>query len=515
LNTTSNTFNPPTARTNIHWFSSFLFTNRRIINRIIIWTAAILIIASCLLRFFQFPTFWLDEAWVAIALKQPSLQTIFARLEMGMYFPRLYMCVIALFREIFGYKIWTIRLLPTVCFLIGTIFWLRLLSKRSNSFISLHILSGVIVLGSSFWLEQSIQLKQYTFDVALALIPFLADDTFFEQTLADGKSRLKLLALALPCALSYTYPVVLLARVIGWYLYFGRHKSWRLHWLALMTFAVILMTAFTIIWATDYRYNFKDQQAYTGYWSDCIVHLSAPPMASLGLIANFLWGWHHGRLLLLVVAAVLPLQVLGIYWTVKKLRNRKAFEADSDWGARTLGSICLLTMMIVASAVVSYPICAGRVVLFTQVHTQILILEGAVYVLTFWNLRKLAQGFLSASLAVVITYSLQRYIGFVKEPPPENLRPILSLMNPSLANTVWVHPCSTAQVRSLPDPLPVQEVITKTRKGLPEAGQKVWVLWTHLGDDFCKESLQELRAGAKSWQVIDESLGRGLVLAEY
>jgi len=436
-------------------------------------------------------------------------------MEMGLYFPRLYMCVIALFREIFGYKIWSIRLLPTICFLVGTIFWLRLLSKRSNSFISLHILSGIIVLGSSFWLEQSIQLKQYTFDVALALIPFLAGDAFFEQTLAEGKSRIKLLALVLPCALSYTYPVALLARVIGWYLYTGRRKSWRLHWRAVITFAVALVMAFIIIWFTDYRYNFKDQNTYVTYWKDCILHISAHPVTSLRLIVNFLWGWHHGRLMPLVIAAVLPLQALGLYWTVKKLKDRQALEADSDWGARTLGSICLLTMMIVASVVVSYPICAGRVVLFTQVHTQILILEGAVYLLTFWNMRKLAKGFLFAGIAIIVAYSTHRYIGFVKEPPPENLRPILSFVNPSLANTVWVHPCSIAQVRSLPDPLPVQQVITKTRKGLPEPGQKIWILWTHLSDGFCKESLEELRVEAKNWQVVHESLAGGLVLAEY
>jgi hypothetical protein len=515
LDTTSKTLTTSFAQTNITRFSTFIFTHRSIINRSIIWVSAILIAAACLRRFFQFPTFWLDESWIAVPLKQPSLQTIFARLEMGLYFPRLYMCVIALFREIFGYKIWTLRLMPTICFLIGTIFWLRLLSKRSNSFTSLHILSGVIVLGSSFWLDESIQLKQYTFDVALGLLPFLADDAFFEKSLADGKSRMKLLALALPCALSYTYPVALLARVIGWYLYFGRHKSWRLHWRTVTIFTVALLAAFTIIWFTDYQYNFKDQQAYTAYWKDCILHLSANPVSSLRLIANFLWGWHHGRLMPLVVAAVLPLQALGIYWTVKKFKNRKALETDSHWGARTVGSICLLTMMIVASAVVGYPICAGRVVLFTQVHTQILILEGALYLPTFWNMRKLAMGFLFTSIAVVIAYSTHRYVGFIKEQPPENLRPFLSLINPSLADTVWVHPCSIGQVRSLPDPLPVREVITKTRKGLPEPGQKVWILWTHVSDGFCKDSLEDLRVAAKSWQVVHENLAGGLVLAEY
>jgi hypothetical protein len=496
-------------------FFKFVFLNRRFFCRVIIWLSAILIIASCLIRYFQFPTFWLDEAGVALPLKDPSLQNIFTRFDMGLYFPRLYMCVIALFREIFGYKIWTLRLLPTLCFIIGTCFWLRLLSKRSGSFISLNILSGVIVLGSSFWLEQSIQLKQYTFDVVLALIPFLANDALFDNALAEGKSRFKLIALAMPCALSYTYPFALLARVLGWYLYQGRRKTWRLSLAAVLTLALAILMALTSIWLTDHRYNLRDHNVYLGIWNDCIIHISDHPAASLRIIANFLWGWHHGRLLPLVVAAVVPLQALGVYWTVKKLTDKKALEADSDWGSRTLGSIGLLTGMILASAVVSYPICTGRVVLFTQVHTQILILEGGLYILTFWNLRKFGQLFLFSSIAVVVVYSTHRYIGFLKEKPPENLRPILSLINPSSSQTVWVHPCSQGQVKSLPDPLPVQEVITKTKNRLPEPGQKVWILWTHLSDGLCKDSLQELRSNAKSWQVVHESVGRGLALAEY
>lgn len=434
---------------------------------------------------------------------------------MGLYFPRLYMCVIALFREIFGYKIWTLRLLPTMCFIVGTCFWLRLLSKRAGSFVSLNILSGVIVLGSSFWLDQSIQLKQYTFDVLFAFVPFLVDDIFFDGALGEGKNRLKLIALVLPCALSYTYPIALLARVIGWYLYYGKRKTWRLNSGAVLSLILAILAGLTSIYFTDHRYNLRDQNVYAGIWNDCIIHVADNPATSLRLIANFLWGWHHGRFMLLVVAVVLPLQVLGVYWIVKKMADKKSVIPDCAWGSRTLGSIVLLGGTILASAVAGYPICTGRLVLFTQVHTQILILEGALFILTFWNSRKLAQLFLFGSIFLIGIYSVHRYIEFVKEPPPENLTQILPLINPESSDTVWVHPCSQGQVKSLPDPLPVQQVITKTKNRLPESGKKVWILWAHLSDGACKEGLDELRSKAKSWQVVTESLGRGLVLAEY
>jgi hypothetical protein len=92
---------------------------------------------------------------------------------------------------------------------------------------------------------------------------------------------------------------------------------------------------------------------------------------------------------------------------------------------------------------------------------------------------------------------------------------MLPLIKPEIANTVWVHPCSVAQVKSLPEPLPVEEVLLNTRRNLPGPGQRVWVLWTHMSEGDCKERLEEIRSRALSWQVVHEGFSRGLALAEF
>jgi len=76
--------------------------------------------------------------------------------------------------------------------------------------------------------RSGIQLKQYTFDVMLALVPFLIEDGFFERSLIRGERSLWLVCLAAPCAVSYTYPIALGARIIGWYVDHGRRAGWRL-----------------------------------------------------------------------------------------------------------------------------------------------------------------------------------------------------------------------------------------------------------------------------------------------
>ncbi len=485
------------------------------VNRLIVLGFIGLIILICLIRFLQFPSFWLDEAWIALQLREPSRQAIFGRLDPGLYFPRLYLSLLAILREALGYKIWTLRLLPSLCFIIGTIIWLRLLMKRSGSLPLLHILGGMLVLGSTFWLEQSIQLKQYTFDVLLALIPFVASDEVFEASLANGKDKIKLIGLALPCALSYTYPLALIARVIGWYVVYRQRKSYRLHGLAVSTFTISVLIALISIWFTDHRYNLLDRTSYQEYWNNCILHVSDNPLTLLRVVGDFIWGWFHGRLFPLVVAVVIPLQALGVYTVIKRYRNSHSLDSDLNWGSRTIGSLCLLGLVILASFIMGYPLCTGRLVLFTQVHTQILILEGALYCFTISDWRKVAKLFLYACVAVVGVYATHRYVLFMQEPPPENLRPILSLIDPSKSDTVWVHPCSIGQLKSLPDPLPIPNVITNTKNRVPESDQKVWILLSHLSDGQCKDKLNEIHPKAKNWKVVHESAGRGLVLAEF
>jgi hypothetical protein len=216
-----------------------------------------------------------------------------------------------------------------------------------------------------------------------------------------------------------------------------------------------------------------------------------------------------------VVAAVAPLQVLGVYRVVARWKKRETDSDHDSWGSRTLGSLALLIGVILASALVNYPICTGRLVLFTQVHTQILAIEGALFILSCYKARKAAMIFLYCAIGIVIVYSGQRYIDFIQSEPRENIRPMLSLIKPEIANTVLVHPCSVAQVESLPEPLPVERVVFESRREPPPPGGRAWILWTNLSDDYCREWLNDARARALSWQVIHEGPGRGLALAEF
>ena len=484
--------------------------------QLIICVSALGVLGACAVRFSYLPSFWLDEAFVAVSLRHPTVESIFAPLTYGQYFPRVHLGAIAALRELLGYQIWVLRLLPTVSFVAATVLWARLLGMRAGTRVALAVLGGALFVGSSFWLEQSIQLKQYSLDVLVALIPFLLCDEFFKKSLVDGDHKSKLALLAIPCVFSYTYPLALGARILVWYAHHGRRRGWRLDTKGLLSIIAPVVIGLCLIWISDYRFNIMNREAYLAYWRGAILssRFEEGFGSGVALISNFLWGWHHGRLLPIVVAVVAPLQVLGVYRVISRWKNRDASGVDCTWGSRTLGSLLLLIGTIIASLILNYPIKAGRLVLFAQVHTQILAMEGGLLVLGF-GVRRVVAMLLYTGIAIVIVYSGHRYVDFVRSEPPENIRPMLSLINPEVANTIYVHPCSVAQVESLPDPLPVEHIELAGKRQLPESGEKTWILWTNITDEYCHQWLNEARSRALSWQVVHQGPGRGLALAEF
>ncbi len=477
-----------------------------------VWLSLAALILAGFIRYIGGPSFWLDEAFVAITLKNFSLQKIFAPLEYGQYFPRLYLLLIGALREWLGYHIAVLRLLPFLCFMVASFFWAKLLNKRSGSFVVVGLLAASMFLGSTFWLDQSIQLKQYTLDVLMALIPFLVDDTFFEQSVANRKNRLSWLLLILPGAFSYTYPFAIFARLLGWYIYQAKRHGFRLQRSSVFWLMGMVTLCFVSIWLTDHRFNLQDREAYFAYWQDCSLRLQFEHGISSGLrlLAKFFWGW-HGRMPL-VTAVVAPLQIAGVYAVISRWRQGKADGAEAFWGSRSFGSLVLLTAVIAASAVLNYPLCAGRVTLFVQLHLQLLTLEGAIFLLQTFNQR--AAVILWLGVAIIGFHSGREYWRFVRAEPAENLLPVLAMIKPELAGKAVVQSCSVAQVKALPEPLPVPEVLFDVNVELLR-GERVWVVWSHLGADYCVTDLEHIRAQAKSWQVFAEGNGRGLALAEF
>jgi hypothetical protein len=483
--------------------------------------AALALIAAAVIRYLEMPSFWLDEAFVAVALRNPSPDLISNRLEPdGTVFPRLYLSAIALVRHFTGYQIWSLRLPSLLFFIAATILWARLLIRVSSHRLILGILAGALLLGSVLWLSHGGQLKQYSLDVFVSLLPFAVPDQSLDQTLTQGKRKLTIVALAVPLLISYTYPYALAARLAGWYLYRVRWRgprAWKLSVPSLALFFAAAFGSIALLWFADLRFTWVERPAYTAYWSSCIlgVTLKQGILPSLHVLEKFFWGWHRG--LIILIAVVAPLQAIGL-WSVFKGLTNSASSPASGTGSVLVGSVFVIGGLILASLLGIYPICADRITLFAQVHFQLLTIEGVSFILARWQTRPAV---VAASVVATLLsfYAVRDYGRFVVAEPTENLRPLIRRIDSSISDRLWVHECSVAQVRSLPDRLPVSEVVlgnSSPDRNLKVArGERIWVLWSHLGAEYCVRSLEQVKARAHSWQVVEERSGRGLALAEF
>ena len=75
--------------------SAFAASRRVEPGGLFVWIAAAALAAVACYRYLQQPTFWLDEAFVAVSLRDPTPDLIFAPLRYGQYFPRIYLGAIA------------------------------------------------------------------------------------------------------------------------------------------------------------------------------------------------------------------------------------------------------------------------------------------------------------------------------------------------------------------------------------------------------------------------------------
>lgn len=475
-----------------------------------------LMLSIATIRLLRDGSFWLDEASIAVNLIQQTPAELFGPYLTGHSFPRLYLVTIAGLKEIFGYHTMVLRILPYLAFVAGAIAWQRLVFLRLRRqpvvlalVITLNLVPGV-------WFAYSAMLKQYSLDVLLALVPFLLSDAFFDRHLGAGRSKFKLLPLLALSLLSFTYVIPLLARVLGWVAWRWRRGARAVDPGAAAMFGGGLVVAVAAMWAIDMRHT-ATSPALFEFWSHCIP--SSEPALAPKLFLDYIGGWYRvspfgaRRGLPEALIAVITLFVLvGAAVTLRRSWRGSALDddAETEWGSRSLCCLICLGGLLAASLLVRYPICPGRLTLFSLFSLQLVMAEG-FGALASW-LPKTRAWTLAANVAlgvllVLCLPSAHRSARFMMlRDPPENVRPLLPLTESEPELPIVVAACSTKQLSTLPewmhrdDIVYFDEQVALGRPGLPESGE-FWVIsagsrfycpWFHRGLEAKAESIERL-----------------------
>jgi hypothetical protein len=446
---------------------------RQQISNGLFYVGFIVMVTVTSIRYLADGSLWVDEAAVAQSFRDLDLPQVFDRLIGSQSFPRWYFLLVKSAKEIFGYETMVLRFFPFVFSALATFLFLRLFRLRFALYPSLLLSAIALNLIPASWFVYSAFIKQYSFDVFLALLPFCLNDEFFEETLGRRERRYRLILLCLPCALSMTYIIPMLGRVGGWAgMRLGR--DWRLGAQISPGGAALFVSSTLVflasLWITDLRFTLG-QQSVVEFHSDYIL---GSDWNQTKIIAHRLvMGWYTGKGefhtghglpmgFLRTFELLTLIGVARILWDSLR-RGRPSPEAPTSWGSRSLGSLVTIFGLVVASPVMQFPLQEGRMTLFLLFHLQIVLLEGLsfLYVLLC---RRIPEHYAALPLslifaAILIPPAALNTHAMATRNPPSNLRPLLPKIARYPGLKVLVTMCSEKQVETLPEGLGEREIL--------------------------------------------------------
>jgi hypothetical protein len=502
--------------------------NQRHLSGLLLGLGISLILGVGIIQLLKDGSFTRDEAAVVLNLLELGSLELIGPLQEGQHFPRLYLLLIAQLKAILGFHTLVLRLLPYFFFVGATILWLRLFGLRFGSHPLMLSFAIILSLVSTPWLTYSANLKQYTFETFLALVPFSIADTHFDEWLRKGRRVWKLLLLTIFCAMSYTYAIALLARTAGWYfgglagggarciregVQGGRH---RLNLRAVSVFAFGILFFLISLWFTDVRHTVQ-QGGLFRFWAQCILaNVWGEWGQMVALLDRFAFGWYAENLELVrkerlpsVVLTILKiafcLGLLGIACSLFRRRSETAPES-AGWGTRSLGCLFCVGALPAASLLIHYPICAGRLTLFVSWCLQIVLLEGLFLLCTILSKLRWGQA-LSRILLVllallVLPTAIRGTAHVIQSDVPENIRPLIQRTRERSDLPILVLKCMQKQARTLPEGFGSADVryprFGHDWSDLVPFGGEAWVLNVRRGWVFCQMQMARVRRLASS-----------------
>jgi len=413
-------------------------------------------------RFAMDGSFWESEAFIAWSLLQLPPSELFGPLLTPHSFPRLYLFSISLLQHVIGYETAVLRALPWIAFLAAMALFVRMLHDRHRSRPVLLATGLVLLLATPVPYAYAAMLKQYTLDLALALVALRVGDRFLDVRLRDGRRLGSLVLLALPILLSFTYVIVLAARLGGWWLARGLRGAWSLDLRATLAIGSATLLALASLWWTDLRHTAEVDGLFR-FWSKC--NFSGDVLSDLMLVLRLStawwtdyspWGTIRGVLGIPGRIVLTAFIVIGIAGSVRQARGASTIAPpDAEhFGSRGLACALVLVGLMAVSALTGYPICANNLTLFALPAVLMLVLEGVAWTgVAMEGLRHGRTVWRVVSFALLLACIPTAVFNIAHQwstPPPADVRPLLErATNPALPLVVAA--CSTAQIKTLPE----------------------------------------------------------------
>jgi len=356
------------------------------------------------------------------------------------------------------------------------------------------------------WMAYSALLKQYSFDVVIALIPFCLPDAFYERVLGRGEKGWQGFALASLCALSFTGVIALLGRVGGWYAVglAGGRRSFSAR--GALLFAAGVAVFLGCLWLTELRHT-VDQQYLYEFHERCVV--GTDWSRTHKVLDKMIVGWYSGgpefykaralsEPMLVVLRVLFGAGVVGILLGAFG-QGTAARAADAGWGSRSAGCLVAVGGLVVVSSLMQYPACAGRLTLFLFFPLQMILMEGTAWAHEALGRRSgkppLAEAAATLLLVLMLPAAWRNLEQLALEDVPSNMKPLLVHVRERPELTLLATPCSLRQVEAHPGGMGAERVVVlpfdlDMQRDLPW-GEELWLINAHR-KPYCRRYMKTI-----------------------
>jgi hypothetical protein len=406
-------------------------------------------VALCVAQYLSLRSLWLDEAFVAISVKERTLPGLFSELAYGQQFPRLYLSLIWLLRESCGYEIWTLRLLPMVFGIAAILLWSQVLLVEFSGpgEDSIRLCALLLFLTNPALYRLAAELKQYSMELFWSGYAVWYADRFLAPGLDRSLPRWILLCAGwlLPLLASFTYFLLLVPIAVIYFLPIPRRLD-RAACARVALLALIAALALGSSYGIDLRYSLDAE--YRGTWGFSFVSGSGPAAwvrSAIVGVSDVIGAWWLPRWWT-TPATVLAL--LGLLSLVPRAGGRDRPRRLARAGAIVVAEFLLL------SSLKRYPmIGTQRISLFFFPFAVAMMAEG----LDFWSRARLApvriagKALVTATLLLTLLWQLPvvTYRSYVNS-EPEDLNPSLQKLDVTKSNVVVYDADSFVELRAAP-----------------------------------------------------------------
>jgi len=398
------------------------------------WLLAALLVsatAGVLLRLYLLvlnPSLWVDEAFLALNIRDRSYLQLFHRLDYEQAAPPAFLIVQKMLFTLLGSHDWTLRLLPLLAG-IATIALSHALASQlapPPARLPFAFVATALVALSPSLIRYSLEAKQYGTDATIAFGLFLLGLRALSPT-ATG-SWILLLAITFSASLWFSYPAAFVCTaVLGTLLLaHGSRRDWRrCSWILCASMVVALSAAaLYLVHVRDSRSEFLQH-----YWS--FAFAPWPWWTNLRWYYETLASFLNDQAGLPVTSLTVILLFLG------------AISLFVRYWQPALYLTASLALCFLASTLALYPF-TGRLLVFWVPVSYLLLAEGIERCrLLVWKIHPLAARMMWAGMVGFLGYGIAAAAWRTLDTLPgrENIKPILAHLRQHMleGDTVYVY----------------------------------------------------------------------------